>query len=121
MYGAWSNVTGIYAPLGVNISDNLQYSRTLSSTMEALIDEATSANNNGSVLGFSTKEAVAGDGETIYGLAQCTPDIVGVDCNECLSNAFSLLQSAYNAYEGAEYATFNCLLIYNNQMFYDLS
>ncbi|KAK9750730.1 hypothetical protein RND81_02G217300 [Saponaria officinalis] len=77
------NTTGI-------VNDHLlgPYEETFGSTMAALIQQA--AYNNGTVPGFATDEITISSTQTLRGLAQCTPDIIGPKCFKCLTTALRL-------------------------------
>uniref|UniRef100_A0A803NE97 Gnk2-homologous domain-containing protein n=1 Tax=Chenopodium quinoa TaxID=63459 RepID=A0A803NE97_CHEQI len=73
--------------IDANVSNYQQFNRTLSSTLKNLINEtAFGSENNGSRLRFATIEARVTEDETIYSLAQCTPDIAGVNCSRSKSS-----------------------------------
>lgn len=120
MYGVWEEIISGSSPLGVNGLNYEQYNRTLSSTLDAVIYQAAyGSGNNGSVLGFATKETNLTGGEKIYSMAQCTPDIVGLHCSSCLSEALSRVPSSYFEYQGVEAVTSNCLLNFYYKSLYD--
>ncbi|KAL9226183.1 hypothetical protein vseg_002024 [Gypsophila vaccaria] len=64
------------------------YKETFDSKMAALIQEA--AYNNGTVPGFATDEIVISSTQKLHCLAQCTPDIIGSECYQCLTTALRL-------------------------------
>ncbi|KAL9236896.1 hypothetical protein vseg_011510 [Gypsophila vaccaria] len=124
MYGVWQEgIVVTVSSTGKQEVKTQQYNKTFDNTMEALIDKSTygcaSPKENRCVPGFGTKEANVTQEETIYSLAQCTPDIVGVNCSKCLHYALIGLQS-YRGYQGASIYKPNCRLMYDNTSFYDL-
>ncbi|KAL2924573.1 Cysteine-rich receptor-like protein kinase 25 [Bienertia sinuspersici] len=84
-YGLWERSTFHVDYIRENVLSYHQFNLTLSLTVEDLINKAAfQSQNNGTLVGFATMEArVTGD-EVFYSLAQCTPDIVGVNCSQCL-------------------------------------
>ncbi|XP_057542287.1 putative cysteine-rich receptor-like protein kinase 9 [Amaranthus tricolor] len=122
MYGLLEmNLTSTFDYLDLNISNYQQFNRSLSTTLEAVINEAAfgSANNGASSrLGFATKEGIVSSNETIYALAQCTPDIVGVNCSRCLRSAFNRIKGRAPA--AVSTMAYKCHLRFDNVSFYDL-
>ncbi|XP_021858839.1 cysteine-rich receptor-like protein kinase 19 [Spinacia oleracea] len=110
MYRLWENTVGVSDYIEANVSNYQQFNLTLTSTLEDVINE-------GSRLGFATHEADVSGEETIYSMALCTPDIVGVNCSRCLRSARSILRDG----APAGFATLNkCYLRYDNVSFYDI-
>ncbi|XP_021738380.1 cysteine-rich receptor-like protein kinase 25 [Chenopodium quinoa] len=102
------------------VSNYKQYNHTLGILLETLISEAAFGNGSSSnVPGFATREADVTSDETIYGLAQCTPDIVGVNCSKCLRFGLSSLRSCCDGTQGAQTIRPKCLLRYDNRTFYN--
>ncbi|KAK9714898.1 hypothetical protein RND81_06G129000, partial [Saponaria officinalis] len=87
MYGMWQEGLAVsVSTAGKQEAKTQQYNKTFNNTMEALIDKfaygCISPKENGCIPGFGTKEVNVTQDETIYSLAQCTPDIVGVNCTK---------------------------------------
>lgn len=120
-YGLWEATSLVFDFIEANVSNYHQFNQTLSTTMEELINDAAyESSNGGSILGFATMEAEVTGDETIYSLAQCTPDILGVNCSRCLRSGLSSLRRWANGAPAA-YATMNkCHLRYDNVSFYNL-
>ncbi|KAJ8444522.1 hypothetical protein Cgig2_028337 [Carnegiea gigantea] len=71
-----------------NVSDPLQYSEVVATTIDGLIEEAA---YNQSKRGYAIGEGnVTGlvQGGKVYCYVQCTPDILGSRCERCLRAAF---------------------------------
>lgn len=123
MYGLLEiNLTSTFDYLDLKFSNYQRFNRSLTATSEAVIDEAAfgSANNGSSSsrLGFATKEGIVSSNETIYALAQCTPDIVGVNCSRCLRSAFNRIKGRAPA--AVSTMAHKCHLRFDNVSFYDL-
>ncbi|OMO76364.1 hypothetical protein CCACVL1_15716 [Corchorus capsularis] len=82
--------------------------------LDNLITQAAASGDS-----FATGEASASKNETIYALAQCTPDLSGVACKECLSKAAQSILKGW--VESASFLTPSCIIRYDNHVFYDLS
>ncbi|XP_021733420.1 putative cysteine-rich receptor-like protein kinase 9 [Chenopodium quinoa] len=121
MYGLWPISITRIGFIEVNVTNYEQFNVTFTSLMEELINEAAfESQKNGSVLGFSTNEASVTGDQTIYGLAQCTPDIVGVNCSLCLQDALSGLRGLAEGAPAAYSVDEKCYLRYDNVSFYNL-
>ncbi|XP_074278750.1 cysteine-rich receptor-like protein kinase 25 [Silene latifolia] len=77
------NRSGIFTEIRLD-----SFQKKFDDTMEALVKEA--AYGKGSLPGFATKEFNLSSTEIIRGLAQCTPDIVGLGCESCLKAALRI-------------------------------
>ncbi|KAL2924572.1 Cysteine-rich repeat secretory protein 8 [Bienertia sinuspersici] len=112
------NLDSYYDFYKANVSNYDQFNRTLSPTLEALINKnAFSTNNSEFRPGFATMEAAVSGHEKIYSLAQCTPDILGANCSQCLRSALSILMSVDGS-PGAISIKPPCQLRYDNNSFY---
>nr|XP_011459862.1 PREDICTED: cysteine-rich receptor-like protein kinase 29 [Fragaria vesca subsp. vesca] len=104
---------------GDNISSSLgfDYSQRLTTLFETLRSKAAA----GSVLKFSVghSNAPVSSGITIYGLAQCSPDLSESDCGVCFSNALKQLPPC--CYKSWTYVGPSCSLRYEPYLFYDSS
>lgn len=120
MYGLWEpNLHSTFDYLEANVSNYEQFNRTLSPTLEALIEEAAFGTNKSEAeSGFATMEADVTVNQTIYSLAQCTPDIVGTNCSRCLHSALSAIRASADGAPGAISIYPKCLLRYDNISFY---
>ncbi|KAK9084903.1 hypothetical protein Sjap_025314 [Stephania japonica] len=61
---------------------------------------------------YSYGESRLDSHETVYGMVQCTGDLSGKDCNTCLQNAISAIQSCCFFYRGARVYARSCFLRY---------
>ncbi|KAL6212148.1 hypothetical protein ACLB2K_017369 [Fragaria x ananassa] len=104
---------------GDNISSSLgfDYSQRLTTLFETLTSKAAA----GSILKFAVghSNAPVSPGITIYGLAQCSPDLSESDCGVCFSNALKQLPPC--CYKSWTYVGPSCSLRYEPYLFYDSS
>ncbi|KAL9245875.1 hypothetical protein vseg_019475 [Gypsophila vaccaria] len=100
-----------------SVSNYNQFNKTLASTLASVINLA--AFNSSQVSGFATAEGSVTRDETIYTMAQCTPDIAGVKCQECLESGYSTLRKGADGAPGAVVLMDKCMLRYDNVSFYD--
>ncbi|XP_031499281.1 cysteine-rich receptor-like protein kinase 10 [Nymphaea colorata] len=59
------------------------------------------------------------DLQTIYGLVQCTGDIILADCKQCLDTIRSQIPTTCDTAHGCEIATGSCQVVYDTELFYD--
>ncbi|KAG5530529.1 hypothetical protein RHGRI_025469 [Rhododendron griersonianum] len=81
-----------------NVTSVEQFKDELEKLLESLGDKAASG---GSLLKFASGNTTGPDSQTIYALAQCTPDISERNCSECIRGAidipnFNLITSISN-------------------------
>ncbi|KAH7837724.1 hypothetical protein Vadar_017248 [Vaccinium darrowii] len=84
-------------------------------------DIANRASSDNSEKKFATKEASYSPLESVYGLAQCTPDLSNAQCKACLQKCRLMLSNCCNAKQGARILSESCNVRYNNTLFYDAS
>jgi len=91
-----------------------QFNQVLGNLMRKLNEIAAS--------GDSRRKFAAGNAtlnfETIYGLVQCTPDLSGQDCNDCLQRAISEIPSVFNNKIGGRVLKRSCNIRYEIYSFY---
>ncbi|CAI9760048.1 unnamed protein product [Fraxinus pennsylvanica] len=100
-----------------NITDQPDRFRTLlANTMN---EAATEAADDLSGKKFATKQANFTAFQTLYTLAQCTPDLSSSDCNTCLRDGISTLPSCCNSKQGARVIFLSCNVRYETYPFYN--
>ncbi|KAL8130170.1 LOW QUALITY PROTEIN: hypothetical protein V2J09_019325 [Rumex salicifolius] len=100
----------------VNATNVGEFNRTLIGMVGGLIDDAAFKSEGF----FSTREAtVGGDDGTVYGLAQCTPDIGRVNCSACLKRASRSVGRCCGELS-VWFMLSNCQLRYSNSTFYEV-
>ncbi|CAL5344673.1 unnamed protein product [Camellia sinensis] len=101
-----------------NVTDQTRFRGVLGRVMD---DIATRASNGGSVKKFATSEANSSSLQTMYGLAQCTPDLTVSECNKCLRNGISNFPSCCDGNLGARVLFPSCNVRYEFYPFYNVS
>ncbi|TQD91899.1 hypothetical protein C1H46_022504 [Malus baccata] len=105
LWNMWVNETGE--------TGQSRYGQVVATSLHELTTET--ANNSKH---FATKEAkVKGSNETVYSLAQCTPDLSASDCKRCLANVSEEILGVLWA--RAVYPS--CNVWYNNTLFYAIN
>nr|XP_011459860.1 PREDICTED: cysteine-rich receptor-like protein kinase 29 [Fragaria vesca subsp. vesca] len=100
----------------VSSSVELDFNKRLTKLFERLISEA--AKGSGALkFAVGHSNAPVSSGITIYGLAQCSPDLSEEDCNGCLIKGLGLLPSC--CYNSWTYYSASCSLRYDPYLFYD--
>ncbi|KAF3450459.1 hypothetical protein FNV43_RR06542 [Rhamnella rubrinervis] len=91
--------------------------------LEALLEDLRSrAVEGGSLRKFAAGNADAPNNfETIYGIAQCSPDLSDVDCSDCLVDAIDRLTACCKGKRAARLAMPSCTVAYDLDRFYDVS
>ncbi|KAK9678419.1 hypothetical protein RND81_11G209900 [Saponaria officinalis] len=109
--------TSAFDYVETNVSNHIQFSQVLSTTITNVTNEAAFQSSK---TGFATEEGSVTRDETIYSMAQCTPDIIGVNCSKCLQFGYSILQKWADGAPGAIVLMDKCVLRYDNVSFYDV-
>ncbi|XP_021852957.2 cysteine-rich receptor-like protein kinase 10 isoform X2 [Spinacia oleracea] len=106
-----------YKHSSIGVSNYSQFSPVLASEMDKVIDQAALSTSSGH---FATRRARWSSYETVYCLAQCTPDLSGRDCNNCLHIALRIMFIA-NFNNSVAIGIFfpSCQLRYGRVQFYD--
>ncbi|KAJ9169013.1 hypothetical protein P3X46_020483 [Hevea brasiliensis] len=99
-----------------NVTSIDQFNQVLRTLMDRLRSEASSGS---SLRKFATGEAPGPDFLTIYALAQCTPDLSGQQCNDCLDQAAGYIPGCCNGKIGGRVVTPSCNLRYEISRFYN--
>ncbi|KAI9076989.1 hypothetical protein K1719_041065 [Acacia pycnantha] len=104
-----------------NVSGQANFKSIMFTTMNKTADEAAAAKHD---LGekmkkYSTKEAnISGSHQTLYCLAQCTPDLSPGDCRKCLGGAIGGLSSCCEGMAGGRVLYPSCIVRYEVFRFY---
>ncbi|RHN51957.1 putative protein kinase RLK-Pelle-DLSV family [Medicago truncatula] len=101
----------------LNVSNTESFMPLLFSTMNKTAEEAAgplTADNKK----FATKEAKISESQTLYCLAQCTPDLSPGDCRTCLNSAIEELPSCCDGKVGARVVFPSCNIRYELYPFY---
>ncbi|CAB4283549.1 unnamed protein product [Prunus armeniaca] len=88
----------------------------LNTLLEDLRDQAA---GNGSLRKFAAGTATAPNFQTIYGLAQCTPDLTEQDCRDCLGSSLADIPECCQGKVGARISKPSCDLRYEIYLYVD--
>lgn len=107
-----------------NIMEQTRFQQVLNSTLDDLVTRASNGNYVNSdqplVKGFATEIARFTSAQTLYGLAQCTPDLSRFDCSHCLRMAMNFLPQCCNEKRGGRVLMANCNFRYELYPFYNI-
>ncbi|CAL5410951.1 unnamed protein product [Camellia sinensis] len=101
-----------------NVTNITSFREVLGGVMD---DIATRASNGGSAKKFATSQANYSSLQTLYGLAQCTPDLTDLDCNKCLRDGISNFPSCCDGNQGARVLFLSCNVGYEFYPFYNVT
>ncbi|XP_044470482.1 cysteine-rich receptor-like protein kinase 10 [Mangifera indica] len=97
-----------------NTSNPSQFTRTWAYLIGRLVNKAV-----GSSKFFATEYVNFSNFTRVFGLVQCTPDIVSVDCGTCLDNCFSEIPSFCNENLGCSVYMPSCNIRFESYLFYN--
>ncbi|KAI5350227.1 hypothetical protein L3X38_003118 [Prunus dulcis] len=92
-----------------------QFELVLTPLLDILSDRAASGN---SLKKFAAGHATVPGGETIYALAQCTPDIDKQNCSSCLKQSVTEIQTCCDGKQGGRVLKPSCNLRYEDYLFF---
>ncbi|CAL8992192.1 unnamed protein product [Prunus brigantina] len=93
-----------------------QFALVLTPLLDILSDRAASGN---SLKNFAAGHATVPGGETIYALAQCTPDIDKQNCSSCLKQSVTEIPICCGGRNGGRVLKPSCNLRYENNSFFE--
>ncbi|GMP75318.1 hypothetical protein CsSME_00032459 [Camellia sinensis var. sinensis] len=100
-----------------NVTDTNRLREILREVMDYIV---TRASNDQSGKKFATREANFSSFQTVYALAQCTPDLTVLNCKTCLGDAISSLPSCCDGTLGARILFPSCIVRYEFYPFYNI-
>ncbi|CAI9773314.1 unnamed protein product [Fraxinus pennsylvanica] len=101
-----------------NITDEPnRFRQLLGETMNEIASEAVNSSLPGKK--FATKIASFTVFESLHTLAQCTPDLSSVDCDDCLRNAISRLSTCCGNRRGGRVLFESCNIRYETYRFFN--
>ncbi|KAI9124135.1 hypothetical protein K1719_005435 [Acacia pycnantha] len=101
------------------MSNQSSFMLLLGDTMNEVVAQAVKG--GGADKKFATKEANVSSFQTLYTLAQCTPDLSETACDTCLKRATSILPNCCSGTMGARVLQASCIFRYELYPFYHLS
>ncbi|KAF4350864.1 hypothetical protein F8388_008046 [Cannabis sativa] len=93
-----------------------RFNKLLAGVMDALANKAA---NSGSVKKFATAENNFTSSETLYSLAQCTPDLSAADCNTCLRSAIGFFPQCCSSKRGGAVFLPSCIVRFEFYPFFN--
>jgi len=102
----------------LNVSNIKSFMPLLFSTLNQTADEAARPLIGDINKKFATKEARVLKNQTLYCLAQCTPDLSPNDCRTCLTSAIEELPSCCDGSQGGRVVFSSCNIRYELYPFY---
>ncbi|KAE9465706.1 hypothetical protein C3L33_02388, partial [Rhododendron williamsianum] len=101
-----------------NITNETYFNQVLGKVMDDIVNRSSSDDSGKK---FATAQFYYSPLHTLYGLAQCTPDISNSDCNTCLRDCISAFPSCCDGKQGAIVRLPSCNVRYEIYQFYDAS
>ncbi|KAI8562777.1 hypothetical protein RHMOL_Rhmol03G0061600 [Rhododendron molle] len=101
-----------------NITDETHFNQVLGKVMDDIVNRSSSDDSGKK---FATAQVNYSPLQTLYGLAQCTPDISNFDCNTCLRDCISTFPSCCDGKQGAIVRLPSCNVRYEIYPFYHAS
>lgn len=99
-----------------NVSANYdQFKDDLRKLLESLRSEVVAG---GSLRKFAAGNATAPNFQTLYALVQCTPDLSGHQCNNCLAGAFQDIPKCCDGKRGGRVVSPSCSMRFEVYRFY---
>ncbi|XP_065877420.1 cysteine-rich receptor-like protein kinase 10 [Euphorbia lathyris] len=111
-----ANSPTVYKSNTQNISDQTRFNSLLATSMRESATAAANAKSGEKK--FAVKEVNFTAFQTLYNLAQCTPDLSTADCIQCLDIAISQLPACCNGKQGGRVLTPSCNIRYEMYRFY---
>ncbi|KAI6703976.1 hypothetical protein NL676_013112 [Syzygium grande] len=95
-----------------------QFNQDLRNLMDGLRERASSGN---STRKFAVGNVMAPNFQTLYGLVQCTPDLLQQQCNDCLVNAIAQIPQCCDQKRGGRVVIPSCNIRFEVYRFFDPS
>ena len=99
-----------------NASDQVGFNRVARPLMNQLRADAAAG---GPLLKFATGNTTGPEFETIYGLVQCSPDLIEQECSSCLEGAIGQFWNTYSGKIGGRTLLPKCNFRYEISRFYN--
>ncbi|TVU02155.1 hypothetical protein EJB05_52380, partial [Eragrostis curvula] len=100
-----------------NVAEPAQFTSALGALMGNLTEKVAYA----SPRKFAAGSVALTPFLTIYGMAQCTRDLPGDDCNRCLATAVEFIPNYCNKKQGGRIASLSCSIRFEQYPFYNAS
>ncbi|XP_050212568.1 cysteine-rich receptor-like protein kinase 25 [Mercurialis annua] len=117
LYSIMNTFPAVYLSNTQNVTDQTRFNTILATTMRDTATQAASAPRG--AIKFAVKSANFTAFQTIYTLAQCTPDLSGENCSLCLQAVISQLPSCCIGKQGGRVLCPSCNIRYEIYPFYN--
>ncbi|XP_028772731.1 cysteine-rich receptor-like protein kinase 7 [Neltuma alba] len=107
-----------YTSTDTNAADANKYNNLLNHLMQALTNKARDGNSHRKV---AAGNATVDQSQVVYGLVQCTPDLNGQDCFDCLQDSLFYIPYCCQNKAGGTIIKLSCNIRFENFLFYDLA
>ncbi|XP_022720572.1 putative receptor-like protein kinase At4g00960 isoform X1 [Durio zibethinus] len=97
-----------------NVTDFDKFEKSLAETFDNLTTKLSNASNHM----YATTEVNVSSFMTLYGLVQCTPDLLVADCQSCLRSSIAAIPSFATGKQGARVLRPSCNIRYEIYPFY---
>ncbi|XP_020410184.1 cysteine-rich receptor-like protein kinase 26 [Prunus persica] len=119
LYGLMETIPAYYMWNVQNVSSTIldAFNQKLAALLNGLTSEAAGVDD----LKFAVGNASVGASSnvTIYGLAQCTPDLSEVNCTHCLDDALAAIPTCCSGKVGGRVVRPSCNITYESYSFFD--
>nr|ACJ31801.1 receptor-like protein kinase [Glycine max] len=99
-----------------NVTEPDKFSQALANLMRNLKGVAASGDSRRK---YATDNVTASSFQTIYGMAECTPDLSEKDCNDCLDGAISKIPTCCQDKIGGRVLRPSCNIRFESASFYE--
>ncbi|KAJ8422541.1 hypothetical protein Cgig2_032174 [Carnegiea gigantea] len=107
----------IYLSNGANATNPSAFNRQLGNLLRRLMSNASAGDSRRK---FAADGPVAvTDFSSVYGLVECTPDLTGLECSNCIGGLISSIPQYSDNKIGATYVTPSCNLRYETYSFFN--
>uniref|UniRef100_A0A7N0TRI0 Gnk2-homologous domain-containing protein n=1 Tax=Kalanchoe fedtschenkoi TaxID=63787 RepID=A0A7N0TRI0_KALFE len=100
-----------------NVSDWNKFNQSLEGLLSSLQERASSGDSRRK---FAVGDAEYANSTRIYGLAQCTPDLTGAQCSNCLSESFGRIGERIAGKQGGRVIGPSCNFRFEINQFYEM-
>jgi hypothetical protein len=114
-FGAVDASVVVWQPNAQNATQQEQFTTRLGALMGSVTEKAAYA----SPRRFAVGSAAVTPFVNVYGMAQCTRDLAGDDCNRCLVGAVSFIPTCCDGRQGARIVYPSCSIRFEVYPFYD--
>ncbi|KAM0973863.1 hypothetical protein ACFX2C_017128 [Malus domestica] len=121
LYGILEVLPAFYQSNSENVSSSSsvvdEFNQHLMTLLESLRSEVS---GGGSLRKYAVgNKSVTDSNRTMFGLAQCTPDLSTLDCNHCLNSGLEVINNSFYGKDSVRFVKPSCNLRYEAYLFFD--